>query len=102
MATIFVCRHQGAMVWMKKQSIAVDFWTDDLCLESVRENDKVIGILPMHLAAAVCARGAKFYALELNVPKLFRGRELSENQLKNFDCSLREYEVVAKQSPLKA
>ena len=46
---------------MQKQPIAVDYWKDDLCLESIRENDTVIGILPMHLAAAICSKGAKFY-----------------------------------------
>lgn len=93
MATIFVCRHQGAIDWMKKQSIPIDYWTEDLRIENIKKNDTVIGILPMYLAAAICSKGAHFIALELAIPQKKRGVELSSSDLEEMNCSLQEYQV---------
>ena len=98
MATIFVIRHQGAREWMKKQSIEIDQWTDDIDLNNVKAGDVVIGILPMQLAAEVCEKGAEFIALQINVPKEMRGTELSLGDLEKMNCSLIPYFVAKTQS----
>jgi CRISPR-associated protein Csx16 len=52
-----------------------------------------MGTLPMHLAAAVCARGARFLALELELPPDFRGRPLSADDMEHLGARLVEYRV---------
>ena len=56
--------------------------------------DRVIGTLPLHLAAAVAARGAAVWHLDL--PRLApwqRGRELGADALDNAGARLVRYEV---------
>lgn len=54
MTTLFVSRHQGAIEWIKQQSIQVDVFVEHLNVEEIQAGDVVIGTLPLHLAAEVC------------------------------------------------
>lgn len=54
MTTLFVSRHQGAIEWIKQQSIQVDVFVEHLNVEEIQADDVVIGTLPLHLAAEVC------------------------------------------------
>ena len=47
----------------------------------IEAGDTVIGSLPVHLAAAVCERGARYLNLSLDLPAHARGRELSPEEL---------------------
>ena len=67
MAIWFVSRHAGAIGWAKQQSFKVDHWVTHFAPEEAAAGDVVIGTLPVHLAAEVCARGAQFYFLTLQV-----------------------------------
>ena len=94
MSTIFVGRHQGAVGWIKARRIPVDRWTDDLEPESVGPGDVVIGTLPLHLAAAVCARGARFIAVTMDIPRALRGRELTRADVERCGCRLEAFQVT--------
>ncbi|MBP3437773.1 MAG: CRISPR-associated protein Csx16 [Sutterella sp.] len=94
MSTIFVGRHQGAVGWIKARRIPVDRWTDDLEPESVGPGDVVIGTLPLHLAAAVCSRGAVFIALTMDIPKTLRGKELTLADVERCGCRLEAFHVT--------
>ena len=59
MAVIFVSRHAGAIEWMKRQPVHVDRWVSHLQASEVNAGDTVIGVLPMHLAADICAKNAR-------------------------------------------
>ncbi|MDW8324914.1 MAG: CRISPR-associated protein Csx16, partial [Burkholderiales bacterium] len=56
MTTWFVSRHPGAIKWAARKGIRVDRQVDHLDVDVVQAGDVVIGTLPVHLAAEVCAR----------------------------------------------
>lgn len=77
----FVTRHPGAIEWAQGRGLQIDRWVPHLNLADVAAGDTVAGTLPIHLAAAVCARGARYLHLRLHVPPGWRGRELSAADL---------------------
>lgn len=93
MTTLFVSRHQGAIEWIKQQSIQVDVFVEHLNVEEIQADDVVIGTLPIHLAAEVCQKGAKFYFLSVNVAREQRGTELTYEQLEKQACSLQQFYI---------
>ncbi|MDP2793424.1 MAG: CRISPR-associated protein Csx16 [Sulfurisoma sp.] len=93
MTTYFVSRHPGAVEWARRQGLAVDAWVAHLDVEKVGAGDTVIGSLPLHLAAAVCARGTRFLHLTLDIPAEWRGRELSADELEMAGARLEEFFV---------
>lgn len=93
MTTLFVSRHQGAIEWIKQQSIQVDVFVEHLNVEEIQADDVVIGTLPIHLAAEVCQKGAKFYFLSVNVAREQRGTELTCEQLEQQGCSLQQFYI---------
>lgn len=95
MATWFISRHQGAIDWAKTQSISVDHWVTHLDITQIEANDVVMGTLPIHLAAAVCQKGAEFYFLSVNVQAEQRGKELTAQQLEQQSCRLIPFYVEA-------
>jgi CRISPR-associated protein Csx16 len=93
MTTWFVTRHPGAVAWAARQGIAVDRQVAHLDIREVAEGDTVIGNLPVNLAAEVCARGARFFNLSLDVPPEARGRELTAEELARFGARIEEFRV---------
>lgn len=91
MATYFISRHKGAIDWIKQQGIEIDHFVAHLDIAQIQMGDKVIGTLPIHLAAQVCAKGASFYFLAVNVRPEQRGTELSAEQLSQQQCSIQPY-----------
>lgn len=59
----------------------------------MQAGDVVIGTLPIHLAAEVCQKGAKFYFLSINVTPEQRGTELTCKQLTEQQCSIQPFMV---------
>jgi CRISPR-associated protein Csx16 len=51
--------------------------------------------LPVNLAAEVCARGATYRHLSLRLPAQDRGRELSAEELEEYEAELSRYNVRA-------
>ncbi len=89
----FVTRHPGAVAWARQHGLAVDNVVAELDLKAVRAGDQVLGTLPLHVAAAVCARGARFWSLAMDLPLDWRGRELTPADLDRFGARLEEYRV---------
>lgn len=96
MATWFVSRHPGAQAWARERGIVTDYQVDHLALEQVSAGDRVLGTLPIHLAAGVCARGARYIHLTLHIPRELRGQELSAEALNELGASLQEFHVEAR------
>jgi CRISPR-associated protein Csx16 len=94
MTTYFVTRHAGAIEWARASGIAVDRQLAHLDMAEVKAGDCVIGTLPVHLAAEVCALGARYFHLALEIPPEWRGRELSAEDLRRFGARIVEYRVV--------
>jgi CRISPR-associated protein Csx16 len=97
--TWFVSRHPGALAWARTRGLLDSTHTirilDHLDLAQVRSGDHVIGTLPVHLAAQVCQRGARFSSLAVDVPLEARGRELSAEDLERYGARLEGYSVLA-------
>jgi len=94
MSTFFITRHPGAREWARQEGIKVDFVFAHLDSRILRPGDVVIGTLPVHLAAQVCALGGRYYNLSLATPPGRRGSEFSANDLRAFGACLEEYMVV--------
>ena len=94
MATWFVTRHPGAREWIAGKRFAVDRHCDHLDPSEVGAGDVVVGSLPVHLAAAVCASGARYFNLSLDLPADARGMELSTDDLVRFNARLEEFTIT--------
>ncbi len=94
MTTYFISRHPGAVEWARESGISVDRQLAHLDIADVKGGDWVIGTLPVHLAAEVCALGARYFHLALEIPPEWRGRELSAEDLGRFGARIVEYRVV--------
>ena len=96
----FVSRHPGAIAWARRHP-----WGKTLDVVShldpatVTRNDTVIGTLPIHLVAAICARGAIYLHLELSLAAHQRGRELSADDLDAAGAFLRVYHAELRSIP---
>ncbi len=93
MTTWFVSRHEGAIAWAKGHKLPVDRWVEHLDAQQIVAGDTVIGTLPVHIAADICSRGARFFFLELHLELNQRGKELTESDMLKANCSVREYFV---------
>lgn len=94
MPSYFVSRHPGAVEWARRRGIAAER-VAHLDPARIGAGDTVIGTLPVHLAAEVCARGARFLFLRLAVPEERRGTELTADEMEAMGATLAEYEVRA-------
>lgn len=92
----FVSRHEGAIAWVKQQpEWQVDCFVRHLDSAVVQAGDVVLGTLPLHLAAEVCARGAAFYFLALAQTEAGRGSEYSVEDMLRLGCRLQRFDVRA-------
>lgn len=94
MKTYFVSRHAGAVEWAINHGFtAVEMIAhfDPAC---VTAGDKVIGTLPVHLAAQVCDNGGEYHHLVMDIPADARGRELTAEDMEVFGASVRQFVVV--------
>ena len=92
MSNYFVTRHKGAAVWAARQGIDAEAVTH-LDPETLKPGDVVMGSLPVHIAAQVCARGARYLHLAMETPPEARGRELTADDMARFGARLEEYVV---------
>lgn len=93
MTIFFVSRHPGAREWARELGVIVDRWVDHLELNEIQPGDSVLGTLPVHLAAAVCERGAAYWHLSLDLPVALRGRELTDEELCLHRARLEAFDV---------
>jgi CRISPR-associated protein Csx16 len=95
MTTWFVSRHPGALQWAQQNRIDFDHTVEHLDMARVQAGDRVIGSLPVNLAAEVCALGAEYHHLSLQLPHELRGQELSAEQLAGIGAHLQQYRIEA-------
>lgn len=79
--TFLVSRHPGAIRWLQRQGYPAVIHRSHLDVDEIRAGDRVIGTLPVHLAARVCGLGAEYHHLAVDVPAAMRGRELGEAEM---------------------
>jgi len=95
MTTWFITRHPGALEWAHRHGLSIDRHIVHMDPADVRPGDVVLGTLPVNLAADVCAKGARYLNLSLDLPAEARGRELSADDLERYGARLEEYRVAA-------
>lgn len=100
MTTFFLSRHPGAVEWARRQGLVVDHWVAHLDVLQVQPGDTVAGTLPVHLAAQVCARGALYLHLCVDVPPHRRGQEWSADELAQAGARLEGFRVMPDQQAL--
>lgn len=91
--TWLVSRHAGAVKWLHRRGYEAVQTIAHLDPTTIQPGDTVIGTLPVHLAAAVCARGARFVFLSVDIPAQLRGKELTDAQLDQFNARLQSFHV---------
>jgi len=91
MTTILVSRHPAAAEWIRRKGYAVDSMVAHLDPAVVRSGDTVIGTLPVNLAAEVCARGAVYLHLTLDLPPTARGLELSTQDMERYGARIERH-----------
>lgn len=101
MTTYFVSRHPGAIEWAARQSLNIDCVVPHLDLTLVQPGDTVIGSLPVNLAAQVCAAGAAYWHLSLELPTELRGRELSADDLERLGARVEAFDIRATPVPVE-
>lgn len=94
-----VTRHEGAFDWAKQKGILDDSTytvnvVSEIWPEQVRLDDYVIGTLPVDLVAEICARGAHYLHIAMQVPADRRGTELSATEMDTFGATGREFLVL--------
>lgn len=92
MTTYFITRHKGAVEWARAQGITAT-QISHLDPGMIRQGDTVLGTLPVNIAAEICARGARYFHLSLDVPEALRGEELTAAQMQACSAALEEYDV---------
>jgi CRISPR-associated protein Csx16 len=93
MTTWFVTRHPGAVEWAQRRGLQIDRYVAHLDPADIAPGDTIIGILPVHLVAQLCARDARYLNLSLDLPAAARGRELSAEQLEACGARIEGYDV---------
>ena len=93
MTNWFVTRHPGAVEWAARKGLHIDRHVTHLDPDTVAPGDTVIGILPVHLVARLCVRGARYLHLSLDLPATARGRELSADELEAHGARLQAFIV---------
>jgi CRISPR-associated protein Csx16 len=93
MARYFVTRHPGAAEWAQRQGITAEL-VPHLDLARIQPGDCVMGTLPLHLVAEICARGARFLHLEMELTAAARGEPLSAEAMERAGAHLVPYRVI--------
>ncbi|MBF0109736.1 MAG: CRISPR-associated protein Csx16 [Magnetococcales bacterium] len=94
MTVYFVSRHPGAQEWAATQGLVVDRRIEHLEIGDIVSGDRVIGSLPVNIAAEICNRGGHYHHLSLKVPQILRGKELSVEEMIACGARLEEYRIV--------
>jgi CRISPR-associated protein Csx16 len=94
MTTYLVTRHPGARDWTQEEGMAVDLVVEHLDPALIEPGDRVVGSLPVNLAAEVCARGARYLHLSLELPRVWRGRELTAAIMRAHGARIEEFRVT--------
>ncbi|WP_372737045.1 CRISPR-associated protein Csx16 [Neptunomonas sp.] len=87
-----VSRHPAAIDWISQQ-MPVDQVITHLDINLIEVDDAVIGTLPIHVAAQVCERQAKYVHLSLDIPSQWRGKELDTVEFKQCAPRLEEFSI---------
>lgn len=90
-STYLVTRHPGALQWLRANGLPDAEHCPHLDVATLRPGDTVIGTLPIQIVADLCARGARYLHLSVNLPASHRGQELSAEDMAQLGARLERY-----------
>lgn len=93
MTVYFITRHPGAVAWAHQEGIEVTELIDHLDVTRIQTGDTVVGTLPVNLAAQICARGARYLHLSLELPPDMRGKELTAEDMRRLGARLEAFYI---------
>jgi CRISPR-associated protein Csx16 len=94
MSTYLVTRHKGAIDWAQRQGLMFEHLAHLGDLTLIKPGDWVIGPLPVGRIADIIAAGARYSAIDMDMPENARGPELSADDMERYGARLVEYRVV--------
>ncbi len=74
MSARVVTRHAGLVEWLRRRGILLPV-EEHLDIATVAPGDVLVGVLPPHVAAQACRRGARVIQIAMDVPPQARGRQ---------------------------
>jgi len=92
--TYIVTRHSATKIWIQQQ-LQVGRIVAHLDIDVIQPGDHVIGILPINLAAAICQRGAIYFHLCLDVPPVWRGKELQLEEFIQWHPRIQQFHITS-------
>lgn len=95
MNVLIITRHQATVEWIQSTLHSADAVTVSAHYTPGMEDgcDYVVGILPVNLIAGLCAKGVRYYQIVMDVPQEFRGKELTVEQMDEFQARMFQYYV---------
>jgi CRISPR-associated protein Csx16 len=84
---LLVTGHHGAVEWARRRGLVVEY-VPHLDPARVAPGQIVIGTLPAHLAAEVCALGGRYYHLAMDIPADQRRRDYTPEEMDGFGARL--------------
>lgn len=95
MNILIITRHQATVDWIQSTLHATDSVTVSAHYNPGLEDgyDYVVGILPVNLIAGLCAKGVRYYQIIMEVPQEWRGKELTVEQMDEFQARMVGYYV---------
>ena len=84
---IIVARHKAAQEWLKKMGIEAKI-IEHATIDDVT-GCVAYGVLPLYLAAVT----ACVFSIDMDIPSEYRGKELTIEDMKNFEAKLSYYKV---------
>jgi CRISPR-associated protein Csx16 len=88
-----ITRHPGAADWVMQQLSHQVQVVSHLAPDEIEPGGAYYGVLPLNLAAAICAQGSVCWVISVNMPPELRGQELSAKQLDELGAELVRYDV---------
>jgi CRISPR-associated protein (TIGR02584 family) len=91
--TLIVTRHPAIVRFAEAHGFSGEVVSqlDDAIIESLGSKDRVLGPLPLSRVARLCAKGVRYYGVELDTPPELRGRELSLEEMHAFGARVQRY-----------
>lgn len=101
MTVHIVTRHAGSIEWLARKGVRgnIVLHLERGTLDGLEPGDLVVGTLPVPLIASVCATGARYVHLRLDLPRDRRGDDLTADEVEAFGARLEAFHAIVTPMP---
>jgi CRISPR-associated protein Csx16 len=102
--TIIVSRHDAAIEFARQAGFDGEVMAslEPETIATLKRDDRVVGPLPLALIAELCARGVRYYAIDIAVPIAKRGAELTSDEMRSAGARIQRYTAYKSADALQA